>query len=160
MALTQSQLLTLVGVLVLLFVVIVYNNVTAALARRGGKSGNSNPGSSTRRSSLDGPAVHPMIAKFARHEGSIVGEGIAVDGDRLILKQAGTFKAVPMAQADVIEDDVVLTGPIDWVTAAEAGATWHATHRAAADMAVSGTLTRSEDVKAPAIESVRERDSR
>lgn len=152
MALSQSQLLTLVGVLALLFVVIVYNNVVAARARRAGL------GSAPKGRSGEGPAVHPMVAKFARHEGSIVGEGVAVDGDRLILKQGGTFKAVPLAQAEVKGDDVVLTGAIDWDAAMAAGAAWHAAHRASADMAVSGTLTRSEDVKAPAIESVRERD--
>lgn len=158
MALSQSQLLTLVGVLVILFAVIVFNNVMAAKARIQA-SGSKSSGSKARQSSLDGPAVHPMIAKFARHEGSIVGEGIAIADDRLILKQAGVFKAVPLAQADVINDDIVLTGPIDWTAAEAAGAIWHATHRAAAEPSVSGQLTRSEDVKAPAIDAVRERDN-
>lgn len=151
MALTQSQLLTLAAVLVVLFAVIVFNNMAAARARRAGLG-------STPKATGDGPAVHPMVAKFARHDGSVVGEGVAVDGDMLILKQAGTFKAVPLAQAEVVDDEIRLTGPIDWVAAESAGAAWHASHRASADMDVSGVLTRSEDVKAPAIESVRDRD--
>jgi hypothetical protein len=155
MALSQNQLLTLVGVLVVLFAVMVYNNIVAMQARRKQQGGT---GKKTSSGDRDGPAVHPMIAKFARHEGSIVGEGIAIADDRLILKQAGIFKSVPLAQADVIEDEIVLTGPIDWKAAEEAGAAWHAGHRAAADMDVSGTLTRSEDVKAPAMDAVRERD--
>lgn len=150
MALTQSQLYAVVGVLAILFVVIVVNNVLAARARHG-------PARPKPASSDDGPAVHPMVAKFARHEGSVVGEGVAVADEHLILKQAGVFKAVPLEQAKVVGEEIVLSGSIDWTAAQGAGAAWHASHRAAAIPEVSGQLTRSEDVKAPALESTKDR---
>lgn len=158
MALDNTQLLTLVGVLVVLFAVIVYNNVAAARARGKGKDASpASGGSSATRSSTTGAPVDPLLVKFARHDGSIVGESVALDGDRLILKQAGVFKAVPKAQARVEGDDLVLTGAIDWAKAAADGAAWHAGHRAEAVPEVSGTLTRSEDVKAPAMASTKDR---
>ncbi len=157
MALTQGQLLTMAGVLLLLFAAIVVNNVLAARARiaaRGPKA--SHAPSSGSSSSASGP-VDPLLVKFARHEGSVVGEGIAIDGDRLILKQGGVFKAVPRALAEVHGDEVVLTGSIDWEKAVADGAAWHAGHRAEAIPEVSGALTRSQDVKAPALESTKDK---
>jgi hypothetical protein len=152
MALGDTQLYTVAGVLAILFAVIVYNNVAAMRARvqaRSAKAGG--PGH-------EGP-VHPLLVKFARHEGSIVGETVAIDGDRLILKQAGSFKAVPLSQAEVQGDDVVISGVVDWGTAAQQGTAWHESTRKA-DAGVSGELTKSSDVKSPAMEAVRVRDGK
>lgn len=148
MALGQTQLYTVAGVLVILFAVIVYNNVAAMRARIQSRQATQAAGTSH-----DGP-VHPLLVKFARHDGSIVGETVAIDGERLILKQAGSFKAVPIAQAEVKGDDVILTGMIDWAAAAQAGTAWHESTRKA-DVGVSGELTKSADVKSPALESMR-----
>ena len=145
MATTDTQLYTVAGVLVILFAVILYNNIAAMRARLQARQAQA-PGH-------EGP-VHPLLVKFARHEGSIVGETVAIDGDRLIVKQAGTFKAVPVAQAKVEGDDVVLSGAIDWPAAEKAGAEWHQSTRKA-DAGVSGELTKSSDVKSPALESMR-----
>lgn len=145
MASGDTQLYTVAGVLAILFAVILYNNLSAMKARAQARQAKA-PGH-------EGP-VHPLLVKFARHEGSIVGETVALDGDRLILKQAGTFKAVPVAQAEVKGDDVLLTGLIDWAAAAQAGAAWHESTRKA-DVGVSGELTKSSDVKSPALESTR-----
>lgn len=153
MALGQGQLLTAAGVLAVLFLVLLVNQVSAAQARR-----RAQPAAAPGAPPADGP-VHPLLVKFARHEGSIVGETVALDGDRLVLKQAGTFKAVPAAQARVDGDDVVLEGEIDWAAAERAGQEWHEARRRS-DSAVSGALTRSEDVKAPALDAVRSRDGK
>jgi hypothetical protein len=152
MALGDTQLYTVAGVLAILFAVIVYNNVAAARARIKAKS------AKPAGAGHEGP-VHPLLVKFARHEGSIVGETVAIDGDRLILKQAGAFKAVPLAQAAVEGDDVVITGVVDWGTAAQQGTAWHESTRKA-DAGVSGELTKSSDVKSPAMEAVRARDGK
>ena len=154
-ALDQGQLLTLAGVLVILFLVIVVNNVAAMKARAQARTGAA-AGKGSSASSSSEP-VHPLLVKFARHEGSVVGETVALDGDNLILKQAGMFKSVPRAQAEVKGEEVIITGHVDWPEAATKGAEWHALHRASAIPEVSGTLTRSEDVKAPALESTRDR---
>jgi hypothetical protein len=146
MATGDTQLYTVAGVLAILFAVILYNNVAAMRARAKARQAKEAAGH-------EGP-VHPLLVKFARHEGSIVGETVAIDGDRLILKQAGAFKAVPVAQAEVQGDDVVLTGAIDWAAAEQAGAAWHQSTRKA-DAGVSGELTKSSDVKSPALESMR-----
>lgn len=159
MALDRTQLLTLVGVLAILFAVIVYNNIVAARARSGAARGTGTKSGKAASSSASSAPVDPLLVKFARHDGSVVGETVALDGDRLILKQSGVFKSVPRAQAEVHGDEVVLTGAIDWTQAAADGAAWHAGHRAAAVPEVSGTLTRSEDVKSPALESVRDRQA-
>lgn len=156
-ALDQGQLLTLAGVLVILFLVIVVNNVAAMKARARARTGAGQAKGSTGSASTSSEPVHPLLVKFARHEGSVVGETVALDGDNLILKQAGLFKSVPRSQAEVQGEEVVLTGHIDWPEAATKGAEWHALHRASAIPEVSGTLTRSEDVKAPAMDSTRDR---
>lgn len=157
MALTNAQLGTMAAVLVILFAVIVFNNVLAArdrLRARGGAASSGGPSASAGGASAP---VDPLLVKFARHDGSVVGETVAIAGDRLILKQGGTFKSVPKAQAEVRGDEVVLTGPVDWTQAAADGAAWHAGHRAEPIAEVSGQLTRSEDVKAPALESTKDR---
>ena len=145
MALTETQLWTVLAVLVVLLAVIVYNNLSAGQRRR--------------RDGKDGPepSVSPFLAKFVQHEGSIVGEVVALDGDRLVLKQSGAFKSVPTAQARAEGDEVLLTGPIDWDAALRDGAAWLERSRKGQDLAVSGALTRSEDVKAPAMGALKER---
>lgn len=148
MASGDTQLYTVAGVLAILFAVILYNNIAAMKARHEARQAKQPKGPSH-----EGP-VHPLLVKFARHDGSIVGETVAIDGDRLILKQAGQFKAVPIAQAEVKDEDVILTGPIDWTAAAQAGTAWHESTRKA-DVGVSGELTKSSDVKSPALESTR-----
>lgn len=153
MALSQAQLLTMVGVLAILFIVIVVNNVLAARARVQSRA----PTPKAKAATTSSEPVNPLLVKFARHEGSVVGEGIAIHGDHLILKQAGVFKSVPLDQAEVKGDEVVLTGAIDWDAAIAAGAAWHAGHRAAAIPEVSGDLTRSQDVKSPALDATKDR---
>lgn len=99
-----------------------------------------------------------LLCQFVHHDGAIVGETVAVDGDQLILKQAGVFKAVPRAQVAPEGDDLRLAGTIDWAAAEAAGAAWHDAHRKGADAEVAGELTRSEDVVAPALEALKERE--
>lgn len=154
MAFDQTQVLTLAGVLLVLFAVILANNVSAARSRGRAKA---SAGSAGTAGSGGDAVVHPLLVKFARHEGSVVGETVAIDGDRLVLKQAGTFKSVPLAQAEEKEGEVVLSGSIDWAAAEQAGAAWHEARRRT-DEGVSGTLTTSADVKSPAMEAVRARD--
>ncbi len=146
MALTQTQLYTVVAVLAVLLGIILYNNVMASRARR--KKGANEPE----------PSVSPFLAKFVQHEGSVVGEVVALDGERLIVKQAGVFKAVPKAQAKAEGDEVVLTGAIDWNEAVQQGTAWYAKNRAAPAEDISGPLTTSADVKNPALEALKERE--
>ncbi len=145
-AVERLQLYTLIGVAFLLLVVLSYNNMMAKQER-------------TRA-----PAAKPeeetgdWLCKFATHEGDVVGESVAVDGDRLILKQSGTFKSVALSAATVVGDEIHLSGDIDWDASREAGAAWHVANTKGQDDAVTQHLTRSEDVKAPALEAMQDRD--
>lgn len=142
----QTVTYTLAAVAVLVVGVVYYNQRMAGRERAVGAAAE------------EGPAKSDLLVRFARHEGSVVGETVAVDGDRLILKQAGVFKAVPLAAAKVVGDDVVLTGDVDWAAAIEAGSAWHEAHTRGHDPQVTEQLTRSEDVRKPALEALRERE--
>ena len=104
-------------------------------------------------------SVSPMLCKFVSHEGSIVGEVVAVEEDQLVLKQSGQFKAVPAALAELHGDDVVLTGEVDWDAAHAAGAEWKDAVTKGVDAEVTEHLTKSEDVKSPALEAFNKRQA-
>jgi hypothetical protein len=53
-----------------------------------------------------------------------VGEVVGLATDRLILRQGGVHKAVPLAQARLRDGDVALEGDIDWTAAEEQGRSW------------------------------------
>jgi hypothetical protein len=155
MALSTSDYAALAGVLVVLLAVMVYNQLQA---RRAADAGGAR---SPRRGEDDEEhAVHPFLSRFAVHDGDVVGETVSVDGDRLVMKQAGVFKVVPLAQAELQGDEVHLSGFIDWDHAVEEGRSWLEGSRKGADEDVAGQLTRSEDVKSPALEAFRKREAR
>ena len=96
-----------------------------------------------------------LLLKFAQHEGSIVGETVALDGEHLILKQAGVYKAVPVAQAKEHDGEVRIDGTVDWNEAIQLGAAWHAAKTAGHDPAITERLTTSADVRSPALNARR-----
>ncbi len=106
----------------------------------------------------DGPSRHDYLVKFARHEGNVVGESVATEGENLILKQAGVFKSVPVAAATIVGDEIVLKGEIDWDAAIAAGNTWHAANTRGVDPEITEHLTRSQDVRNPALAALKERE--
>lgn len=151
MALESSEWAALAGVFVVILAVFAYNQFRAR----------STPMQAAAEGEEDGEAdsVSPMLSRFAVHDGDVVGETVAVDGDRLILKQVGVFKAVPVAAASLDGDEVRLDGDIDWAAAEAAGTAWLEANRKGTDDAVSGDLTRSEDVKSPAREAFEKRQA-
>ncbi len=137
------RILSLAGVAAILIGVMVYNQLAPAKAV------------SQVKAEPEGPS---LIAKFVHHQGSVVGETIAEDGDHLILKQAGVFKAVPKAQAKPDGGDVRLEGDVDWDEAIAKGMAWHQEKTAGHDPSITQNLTRSEDVRAPALAAFKERE--
>lgn len=129
-------LYTLGLVALILLATISYNNMMARQERH------------RREGDEEAPDI---LCKFAVHDGSVVGETVAIDGDRLILKQAGTFKSVAAKLAHIEGDEVHLRGDIDWDASITAGAAWHTANTKGQDDAVTAQLTRSEDVRAPAL---------
>lgn len=148
----RVEILTLAGVLAVLLAVTFYNNLTTARAVRAAPPRRPEP-----MGSVPGQAVHPWLCKFARHEGHIVGESVAIEDDRLVMKQAGVFKIVAMQQVAEKDGDLEVSGAVDWAAAEREGAAWYESKRGTADTDVAGVLTRSEDVKAPALEAFEKR---
>ncbi len=146
----RTILYSLAGVTLILLAIVYFNNQQAKLVRERGASPDA-PGSDEE----EGDIEDAWLLKFVQHEGGVVGETVARDGDQLILKQAGVFKAVPIAQATVHGDEVVLKGDIDWDAAIAAGSAWHASNTKGIDPLVSEHLTKSEDVKNPALDAMK-----
>jgi len=144
MALGSTELYTVVGVLVVILGVMLYNNAATAKAR-------------LRAAAESAPDDAGLLCKFAHHRGEVVGETVAVDGGTLILKQAGVFKAVPLGQAVGSDGEVRITGEVDWDQAVREGTAWHEAHTQGHDPSVTERLTRSEDVRAPALEAFEKR---
>lgn len=143
----RSTLYTLALLLVLLLAVVSYNNMKAKEERQ--RRETEGPGES------DEDAAG-WLSKFAVQGGSVVGETVSLDGEQLILKQAGIYKAVPLSAAKLHGDEVVI-GDVDWDAALAAGATWHEANTKGQDDQVTSDLTKSEDVKAPALEAMKAR---
>lgn len=105
----SDDLLSAAGVALILVGGIVYNHLQVARSPR--------------------LVVHPetqgtMLGRYASHKGSVVGEVVAITTDRLVLRQAGAHKAVPLAQARLRDGEVVVEGDVDWASAEEAGKSW------------------------------------
>lgn len=148
MALTDAQVYSLVGVVLILVGVMWYNRMASRRPRPSGAGGGAGAG---------GAAGSGLLLKFVHHEGSVVGESVALDGDRLVLKQGDVFKSVPAAQARDEGREVRLTGDVDWAQAVRDGQAWRARNTVGQDPDVAGRLTRSEDVRAPALDALRRR---
>jgi hypothetical protein len=82
-ALSNVELLTVLGVLLVLLGVIVYNNVMAAVATR-------------RRARADSGSS--WVGRHVHFEGDVVGEVVAEEEGRLLLRKGGQALAVPRAQ--------------------------------------------------------------
>lgn len=144
----RSTLYTLALLLVLLLAVVSYNNMKAKEERQ--------------RRDSEGPShdsdedAAGWLSKFAVQGGSVVGETVSIDGEQLILKQAGIYKAVPLSAAKLHGDEVVIAD-VDWEAALAAGSEWHEANTKGKDDQVTSDLTKSEDVKAPALEAMKAR---
>lgn len=141
----QTVTYTLAAVGLLLILMVVYNQRMAGRERQAGNK-------------EDGPSRTDLLVKFARHEGSVVGESVAISGDHIILKQANVFKSVSLDHAQLVGDEIVLTGEIDWDAAVVAGDAWRTANTKGHDPLVTEHLTRSEDVRNPALEALQERE--
>lgn len=106
---SSSDLLTAVGVILILLAGIVYNHLQVAKGARG-------PSKVLASAS--------MLGRYASHRGSVVGEVVAITTDRLVIRQSGLHKAVPLSQARLRDGEVILEGDIDWSAAEDAGKAW------------------------------------
>lgn len=145
----QTALYTVIGVAVIILLVITYNNMRAREEREKPKG----------QEDEDEGSVSPLLSRFVRHDGNVVGETVAVDDGDLILKQAGVFKAVPRSMATLVDDEVVLMGHIDWDQAVARGTAWKEGATKGVDPQVTSDLTKSEDIRKPALEALKEKEA-
>ncbi len=118
MAFSQMELLTVAGVLVLLFGIIVYNNARAAKATRAlaaAKAG---------MTPEEMSAPKPWPGRYLQHEGDVLGQVVAVEGERVIVRKGATVLSVPKAQVREQGADLGLTGSFDAAAAEREGASW------------------------------------
>lgn len=150
MAQDTTVLYSLLGVLLILFAVLMYNNSKAKRETGGG----------TANSSADDEGLDDSwLLKFVRHDGNVVGETVARDGARLILKQGKVYKSVAASMMLQQGDELVVDGFLDWDAAIAQGATWHAANTAGQDNEITADLTRSEDVKHPALRAMKSNEA-
>ena len=127
-----TELATAGGVLLILLAVVFYNHLQVS---RG-----------ARRPAVRQPlASASMLGRYATHRGAVVGEVVGITVDRLVLRQAGTHKAVPLARARHEGDDVVLEGDIDWAQAEADGKAWADTAAGAGPAEASGAAAGAPD---------------
>ena len=65
-----------------------------------------------------------MLGRYATHRGHVAGEVVAITTDRIVLRQSGVHKAVPLSQARLRDGEVMLEGDVDWAAAEDAGKAW------------------------------------
>ncbi len=112
MATSQETILSVVGVLVIVLAVVFYNNVRAMRETR-----SRNPNT---------VVAQPILQRYVHHEGSVVGQAIAIERDQVLLRQGTVHKVVPLAQLEKSGDDLRLLGTVDWMDAEREGAAWAA----------------------------------
>lgn len=145
MALEAAEWGAVAGVFVIVLAMMVYNQMVAK--RNVAKSGSDN----------DRPSAGEYLSRFVVHEGDVVGEVVAREGDHLIVKHQGQFRSVPVAATKIANEEVHVQGAMDWDAAATAGQAWLERNRKGQDDQVSQHLTTSGDVKRPAFEAFQKR---
>ncbi len=110
MAFDQLTILTILGVLAILVGVVFFNNMRAM--RPAAKAVPTTP------------AGEPILQRYVHHEGAVVGQAIAVEGDKVLLKQGNVHKAIPLAQLERSGDELRLLGTVDWLDCEKDGAAW------------------------------------
>lgn len=118
MALSQTEILTVAGVLVLLFAVILTNNFRAAKATRALKAAQAGADVA--------PANKPWIGRYLQSEGDIVGQVVAVEAERIIVRKGATNLAIAKSQVREQGADLGVVGTLDLATAERDGAGWKA----------------------------------
>lgn len=119
MAISQTEILTVAAVLVLLFAVILYNNFRAAKATRAAQAA-----AATSQTAAASAAGKPWVGRYLQHEGDVVGQVVAVEAERVIVRKGATTLAVPRAQVREQGADLGLTGSFDAAAAESEGADW------------------------------------
>lgn len=139
------------GVFVIVLALMVYNQMVAK--RNAAGVG----GAGRRGRDAERPSAGEYLSRFVVHEGDVVGEVVARDGDDLIVKHQGVFRAVPVAATRIANDEVHVRGDMDWDAAAGKGQEWLERNRKGRHDEVSRDLTTSEQVKRPAFEAFQDR---
>jgi hypothetical protein len=119
MALSSTDLLSVAGVVVILVGVMVYNALRAAKARPTGAG----PAGGSFGGAVTGPDV---LQRYVQHGGAIIGQAVAIEDGRVLLRQGLTHRAVSEAKLERAGNELRLVGDIDLVASEAEGAAWAA----------------------------------
>lgn len=119
MALSSTDLLSVAGVVVILVGVMVYNALRAAKAR---------PAATEPAGGIfGGPATGPdVLHRYVQHGGAIIGQAVAVEDGRVLLRQGTTHRAVPGSKLERAGNELRLVGDLDLSASETEGAAWAA----------------------------------
>jgi hypothetical protein len=152
MALEGAEWGAVAGVFVIILAMMLYNQT---VAKRNATTAGAGPADSGKVST--GADASTYLSRFVVHEGDVVGEVVAKDGDQLVLKHLGHFRTVPEAGVKIINGEVHVLGEMDWNSAEHRGQDWLERNRKGRDDEVTSQLTASSDVRRPAFESFQSR---
>jgi hypothetical protein len=114
----QVQIYTVLGVVAVLLGVILYNAWSAVRLRV--KAAASLPGASA-----------SWVGKHVQHQGDILGEVVAEEGDKVVLRKGPATLVVPRALVRPQGLDLGVKGDLDIATALAEGQAWQVQHGAA-----------------------------
>lgn len=109
----KVELTTILGVLAVLLGGIAYNALVAARARA--------------RAARSLPTTG-WVGKHVQHDGRVVGEVVADEGDTLVLRKGEAMLCVPRAVVHPQGLDLGIKGSFDEATALAEGAAWKLRH--------------------------------
>lgn len=67
--------------------------------------------------------IHGYVGKFVKHDGSDIGESIAVENDRIVVKNSGIFMSIPLEKI-VTNGENIVVGDFDREEALKLGKEW------------------------------------
>ncbi len=155
MALEGAEWGAVAAVFVIILAMMIYNQMVAKRAATSA-SGASAPraGKSSKASESD---ARDYLSRFVVHNGNVVGEVVAMDGEDLILKHSGQYRAVAVADVQTTSDEIHVRGELDWNLAESRGQAWLERNRKGQDDEITAQLTTSADVQRPAFEAFQSR---
>jgi hypothetical protein len=112
----QVDLYTVLGVLAVLLGVILYNSMSALRTRA--RAASALPSST-------------WLGKHVQHHGDILGEVVAEEGDKVVLRKGPATMCVPRSLVRPQGLDLGVKGDLDLATALAEGQAWQVQHGAA-----------------------------
>ncbi len=119
MSATSDQLLAAASVLAIVIGIMVYNMLAAARKPTAATA-------QTGEASASVAAPKTLVGRYLQHEGDVVGQVVAIDGEAVIVQKGAHHWAIPKTQVREQGLDLGLVGTVDAAAFEAAGALWKA----------------------------------